>query len=95
MFRTQEKTLLDQTIDNALLDLNRHEISSDEYAKILERVIMLSQLRKGEKSSPLSKDTLATVGANLLGILMIIKHEHVNVVTSRAMNLLLKPVIRA
>jgi hypothetical protein len=43
------------------------------------------------KKTSVSKDTLATVGANLIGILMVIKHEHVNVITSRAMNLLMRP----
>jgi len=38
-----------------------------------------------------SRDTLAVIGANLLGILMIIKHENVNVITSRAMGLILSP----
>jgi hypothetical protein len=30
------------------------------------------------------------VGANLLGILLIIKHEHLNVITSRAITMVLK-----
>jgi len=51
----------------------------------------LTKLRKEQRSSAISKDTIAVVGGNLLGIFMVIKHESVNVVTSRAMSLLLKP----
>jgi len=90
--RKKERTLLDQTIDNALLELNRHEVTSKEYAQALVMVERLQALQD-TKSSRLSKDTVAVVGANLLGILMIIKHESVNVIGSKAMSLLIKPRI--
>jgi hypothetical protein len=86
MFQKNETTLLDVSINNGLRELNRHEVGSEEYVKVLESVIRLHQLKTNEKSSRISKDTLANVGANLLGILMIIKHENVNVITSKAMS---------
>ena len=43
-----------------------------------------------EKPSSVSKDAMLTVGANLLGIVLIIKHEHVNVITSKALGLVIR-----
>lgn len=86
----RERTLLDVTINGALSELNRHPVGSEEYMKVLECVTRLHQLKKDEKSSMVSKDTLANIGANLLGILMIIKHERVNVITSKALNFVIR-----
>lgn len=84
-------TPLEDAIANVYRELNRHTILSDEYAKTFDYLTKLHALRDTEKSKSVSKDTLVVVGANLLGILMIIKHENVNVITSRAMGLLMKP----
>lgn len=90
MFRRTEQTVLENVLDRALRELSNHSIDSQEYAKILEMVVKLHKMKE-EESSSVSKDTILVVVANLLGIIMILKHEHVNVITSRAMNLLLKP----
>lgn len=92
MFWTKKPSPLEIAFDDAIRELANHQEDSKEYATILERAIKLHTMKEEDKkSSTVSKDTLAVVGANLLGILMIIKHENVNVITSRAMNLLLKP----
>jgi hypothetical protein len=90
MFRKKDKTPLDTEFDRTILALDDHEPNSEEYAKILEIASQLHKMKK-EESSPVSGDTLLLVAANLLGIIMIIRHENVNVITSRAMNLILKP----
>ena len=89
--RTKQSTLLDRATDRAIRELDRHPIGSENYVKTMDLVERLHRLKQNEKADPVSKDTLALVSANLLGIIMIIKHEYVNVITSRAMNLLIKP----
>jgi len=89
--RTREPQLLELETDKAIRELSNHAIGSEEYVKALDQVIKLHRLKEDEKPSPVSKDTLVLVGANLLGIILIIRHEHVNVITSRAMNVLIKP----
>ena len=86
-------SLIDMALDRAIREMNRHEIGSTEYAKRLDIVIKLHKMKEEEKPSFVSKDTMAIIGANLLGIFMIIQHEHVNVIASKAMNLVLKPRI--
>lgn len=94
MSRFRDSTQLELAYDKAVRDLNLHEIGSDEYAKRLDVVIKLHKMMIEEKSSYLSKDTMASVGANLLGIFMIIKHEQMNVITSRAFGWIMKPFTR-
>lgn len=93
MFGKKDPTLLDLMIADAIKSLKHHTILSEEYARTLAIIERLHKMKEAEKPSSVSKDTLAVVGANLLGILMIIKHEHINVITSRAMNLIMKPRI--
>ena len=91
MSRWRDSTQLELAFDRAVRDLKNHDITSEEYARKLEVAIKLHKMISEEKSSRVSKDVMASIGANLLGIFMIIKHEHVNVITSRAMNWVMKP----
>lgn len=95
MFTKKDPPLSDRLIEsetvNALRVLKAHTVNTEDYSKTLETIIKLRGLSKEEKSTGVSKDTLVLVGANLLGILMIIKHENVNVITSKALNMVMKP----
>lgn len=88
--RPKRPTPLDREIDRALIALSTHEIGSPEYTKTLNAVNLLHEMKAEEKPTPVSKDTLANVGANLLGIFMILKHERVNVITTKALSLLFR-----
>jgi hypothetical protein len=94
MSRFRDSSPLELAFDRAIRDLKNYDMASEEYAQTLEVAIKLHKMIEIEKSSYVSKDVMASVGANLLGIFMIIKHEHVNVITSRAMNLIMKPFTR-
>jgi hypothetical protein len=86
----RDPSLYELEINSLFRELKNHGVSTKEYDVILSRIAKLQTMEHHTKSS-VSKDTLAIVTANLLGIFMIIKHEHVNVITSRAMNLIMKP----
>jgi hypothetical protein len=94
MFFKKEVPLSDRLIEEATVDtlrgLKTHPVTSEEYARTLDAVIKLRAMRS-EKPSSMDKNTRAVIGANLLGILMIIKHERVDIITSKALNLVLKP----
>jgi hypothetical protein len=89
--KTPLETLLVLENERVIRRLKDHVIGSKEYAETLELSIKLHKMKNEEKNPSVSKDTLAVVGANLLGIFMIIKHENLNVIASRAMNLVMKP----
>lgn len=79
-----KNTYVDRLIAKAVMELQEHDASSEEYGVILERLSKLNKMRIEEKSARVSPDTVLTVTANLLGIIMILKHEQLNVITSKA-----------
>lgn len=87
----REPTELDKVIARATRSLDDHPVESDEYAQILEILSKLHKLKDAERQKQVSNDTLILAGTNLLGILMVIRHEHINVITSRAMGMIQKP----
>lgn len=90
MFKKQkEKTQLDRVIEREIGRLVE-PTTSQEFAKQLTVVEKLMKIRKDHQVEPdrISKETMALIGANLLGILLIIRHENVNVITSKALGML-------
>lgn len=86
--RTKDPTQIELAIARAMRSLDNHEITSEEYEKILNHLFTLHKMKTEEKPSEVSPDTWAIIGANLLGIFLIIKHEHVNVITTKALGMI-------
>lgn len=95
MFNSREipnhQRLLESELDRTLRNLRAEMPNTEEYAKTLSLVERLNQMVDKEKPSSVSKDTLLTVGANLLGIILILKHEHANVITTKALGFIMRP----
>ena len=89
--RVKEQTKLETETDRVFTRLATQQIDSEEYAKTLECAIKLQKMKEEEKPSQLHPDAILIAATNILGILLIIRHEHVNVITSRAMNLVRQP----
>lgn len=81
------KTDLDIAIDDATLRVLRADTESirDTCLTNLER---LHKLRNDTRSEPVSRNTLVTAGANLVGIAVIVGYEQRHVVTSKALSFL-------
>lgn len=96
MFNTLTKPqgpTLQEQIDTTLLEMKSHSSDSDEFDTLLNQLERLYKLQTTEKSDKVSKDTLLIVGGNLLGIMMILNFERLNVVTSKALSFVLKSKI--
>lgn len=89
--RFREPSSLELEVERALRELKHHPIGSEEYVKTLDSIVVLHRMKEEEKPDFVSRDTLAVVGANLLGILLIINHERVDIASRAAMSLILKP----
>lgn len=89
MFADKEKPrhqrMIESELERTLNDLKLSRFDSEDYNKALRIAERLHDMVDKEKTSSVSKDALLTVGGNLLGIFMIIKHENVNVITSKAL----------
>ena len=85
----KHQKLLESELERALRDLRSYQPGSQEYTKVVSEIKSLNKMLY-KPQSRISSDTRATIAANLLGILMIIKHEHVNNITSKALSFVIK-----
>lgn len=84
-------TYVDHEISRTVLRLQDLEPDSDEYGALLERLSKLQKIRQEEKPDRPKLDTILTVTANLIGVTLILMVEHEHVITSKAMNFVMKP----
>lgn len=93
--RRREPDPLEELTRKALMDLMANPVMpAEEFNLKIERLTKLLEIVQADKAhSRVSKDTLAVIGANLFGILMIIRHEFANPLNSKALSLLLRPRI--
>lgn len=82
---------LEKAMDELVVQLGDHPESSDEYGAILERMSKLHKIQEDRKPESISPNTALTVAANLIGIAVIVRHEHLNVITSKALSFVLRP----
>ena len=83
--KKDKRTNLEKEID-ALLDAMRDMPVGEEYdlySKQLERLYRLKSVDKTDRK-PIDPNTVLGIGANLLGIGLILKHEELRVITSKA-----------
>jgi hypothetical protein len=86
----RHQRILEDEYVRVLTELGSLQRNSQEYAKMLGNVERIHGLMDIRKPSPVSRETLLTIGANILGILLIIKHEDVNVITSKALGFVIR-----
>jgi hypothetical protein len=86
MFRSPSK--LEVEIERMLTRLRESADDVEQYDLILARLERLIKLR--EKPNTVSADTWALIGANIVGIVIIITHEYTNPITTKALNLAMR-----
>lgn len=83
--RPVEPTALEETMNDALSELKGHDAGSDEYAQIVKQLTKLNAIKSTTPTDRLSKDTLALVLGNIIGILVIVNQENAHVLVSKAL----------
>jgi hypothetical protein len=84
MFKKKELIGLDLVLDLATTELLDHTPGSEEYNKILETVERINKVRNSQKSEPVNKGDFIPALTNILGIGLILQHERLHVITSKA-----------
>jgi hypothetical protein len=83
-----EPRLLAQALDKLVEELMTMEGTSDEYTTLVANIKVLTEANAADKAAykpnKVSAETLATIGANLAGILLVLNFERANVLTSKA-----------
>jgi len=93
MFKKKEieTPALDTVIDELYSELAGYEGSEEKYDKVSTQIVKLEKLRHELRDGDsVSKETWVTVGANLLGLVLVLKHEQLHVITSKAFGLVSK-----
>lgn len=92
MFREKIKrqSKLDEPIDKVLSEMTEFGPETGEYEKLLGNLERLQKMRKEENPLIPSGDAIVTAAGSLLGILLIVKFERFNVLTSKATGMLLR-----
>lgn len=93
-FKPQERpSIYDESINKVLVELSQYDPNDEEYGQLIKHLGELTRMKNETNTQffGVSPDTLAVITANLIGIVLIIRHEHLNVVTSKAMSLIVKP----
>lgn len=85
----KDKVSLDDEIERVKGDLTFEITGSEKYEKKLENLVTLMELNKSKKFN-ISGDTVLTASVNLLGILLILNHERLHVVSSKAVGFVSK-----
>jgi hypothetical protein len=89
--QTETESMLDAEIARALVKLKDLDSDAKEYGELLERIAKLHKLKTEEQSEKISPNNALLVAANVFGILSIIHHERIGVITSKAMGFIIKP----
>ena len=84
MFLKKQPSLIDQEIERLTRELPNQTIGSEEYQTLLD---MISKLNEMNKTSQISKDKWLMAGTNILGVLLVINHERVHIVSQAAMSM--------
>ncbi len=82
----KSNTYVDGEIHRLMIVLRDLEINSKEYGEVLRQLETLQQIRKEEKPDGFSSDAMLMAATNLIGIFVIVRHEHLNVITSKALS---------
>lgn len=81
---------LDKVINAHLSHMQDMKPADPEYPDAVKQLDTLYSLRNDSVSKPLSADAKLTAAVNLAGIIMILKHEQVGVITSKALGFIAK-----
>jgi len=90
ILRTKSQKALDEEIERLTGILALTNVTEDKYNQITNNIKILCEAR--EKKNPLQIDinTLAVIGANVAGILIVLYFEKTNVITSKAFSMIFK-----
>lgn len=88
MFKKSEiDTKIDEEILRLLSQMSKDGHDTEEYPSMVDQVVKLQTIRH---AGGISKETWATIAANLTGIIVILGFERTNVIASKAFGLVKK-----
>jgi hypothetical protein len=90
IFRTESQRLLDEEIERLILELKNEKPDSEPYVKIVDNLKVLCEAREKKNPLQMNADTLLAIGANVIGLVIVLNFEKANIITSKAFGMLWK-----
>lgn len=92
--KSTNQTGIEEAIDTVLFEMKAHDANSPEYAKMVEQLVKLNEIKQSDKTAPLiSFDKMLPVIGNLAGIVAILGYERAHVVATKALGFVVKSKI--
>jgi hypothetical protein len=86
----KKKSGLDAVMDSIIEEMLKLEPNSDEYTAMAKNLETISKAKSYEKEKGIKLDTIVFGIVNLLGIVMILKHEKIDIIATKALGFVLK-----
>lgn len=88
--KRDRRTNLEKEIDRVLEEMSKLLPDSSEYKTIGDNLEKLYKAKGESDKLKVKPDTIILVVGNLLGIVLILGYEQTNIITSKALNLVIK-----
>jgi hypothetical protein len=89
--RSDVPELIDKQRNVVLSEMQKLGVAHEDYPKLMAYLERLSEIKDKERNDPLSKDTVALIFGNLMGILLIVAYEQKHVMTSKGFSQIIRP----
>jgi len=90
IFKPKKTDSLTKEMESIVTKMSQLEPNTDEYTAMAKNLATLYDAKSKVKDRKISWDPIVTGAFSLLGILIIVLHEDVNVITSKALGLVVK-----
>jgi hypothetical protein len=85
-FQSWKNKPLESQIEEVSIELNKEGPDSQQYEKLLKYLERLTALKQQTMPKRVSRDTWISVGGSLLGMVLIMRFERFDVLTTKALN---------
>jgi hypothetical protein len=80
----------DEEVERVLNLMSDLDPTGDDYKKAVESLKTLCEARSKKPAFPIDLETILMVGSNLLAVVLILQHERLNVISTRAIGFIRK-----
>jgi hypothetical protein len=84
IFKTKSQRALDAEIERLIKVLDTLPANGEDYVKVSDNLKVLCAAREMKDPGGISMETVVSIGANLIGLLLVLNFERTGVITSKA-----------
>lgn len=85
-----KKRTIEDEVDHILDQLKSMSVDSEEYRIAVQNLEVLCKAESSKTNRNVNPDTIVYAITNLVGILLILNHERLNIISTKAVGLLMK-----